>query len=159
MAEKTVDENKNKAIRVIRNAQVKCNSNTINLWKHLILEIDRYIGLPIFFPIFKHFTIIGYRFWKKTITDIFLFVIHDYTEYNQQWNVLSVFDPSKCTHTWSSGQCLLRRSSSAATACNFIQDSLVWNTLTYINIYYRIVIDQYWFFYSRYRLFVCLCTQ
>ncbi len=23
------------------------------------LEIDRYIGLPIFFPIFKHFTIIG----------------------------------------------------------------------------------------------------
>ncbi len=28
----------------------------------LLLEIDRYIGLPIFFPIFKHFTIIGYRF-------------------------------------------------------------------------------------------------
>ncbi len=23
--------------------------------------------------------------------------------YNQQWNVFSVFDPSKCTHTWSSG--------------------------------------------------------
>ncbi len=31
-----------------------------------ILEIDRYIGLPILFPIFKHFTIIGYRL-KKTI--------------------------------------------------------------------------------------------
>ncbi len=27
-----------------------------------ILEIDRYFGLPIFFPIFEHFTIIGYRF-------------------------------------------------------------------------------------------------
>ncbi len=27
-----------------------------------IVEIDRYIGLPIFFQIFKHFTIIGYRF-------------------------------------------------------------------------------------------------
>ncbi len=27
---------KNKAIRVIRNAQVKCYSNTTNLWKHLI---------------------------------------------------------------------------------------------------------------------------
>ncbi len=26
-----------------------------------ILEIDRYMGLPIFFTIFKHFTIIGYR--------------------------------------------------------------------------------------------------
>ncbi len=26
------------------------------------LEIDRYIGVPIFFPIFKYFTIIGYRF-------------------------------------------------------------------------------------------------
>ncbi len=31
------------------------------------LEIDRYIGLPIFFPIFKHFTIIGYRFKKKNV--------------------------------------------------------------------------------------------
>ncbi len=28
--------------------------------QHLQVEIDRYIGLPIFFPIFKHFTIIGY---------------------------------------------------------------------------------------------------
>ncbi len=26
----------------------------------LKIEIDRYIGLPIFFPIFKHFTIIGF---------------------------------------------------------------------------------------------------
>ncbi len=24
--------------------------------------------------------------------------------YNQQWNVLTAFNPSKCTHTWSSGQ-------------------------------------------------------
>ncbi len=73
----------------------------------LLVEIDRYIGLPIFFPIFKHYTIIGYRFWKKTITEIiyifFFFHIHNYTEYNQQWNVFSVFDPSKCIHTWSSG--------------------------------------------------------
>ncbi len=30
------DESKNKAIHVICNAQVKCYSNTINLWKHLI---------------------------------------------------------------------------------------------------------------------------
>ncbi len=30
--------------------------------------------------------------------------IHNYTEYNQQWNVFSAFNPSKCTHTWSSGQ-------------------------------------------------------
>ncbi len=46
--------------------------------------------------------------------------IHNYTEYNQQWNVFSAFNPSKWTHThleqwththththtWSSGQCL-----------------------------------------------------
>ncbi len=31
-------------------------------FQHTSLEIDRYIDLPIFFPIFKHFTIIGYRF-------------------------------------------------------------------------------------------------
>ncbi len=63
------------------------------------LEIDRYIALPIF----KHFTIIGYRVCKK--------------------------------------KKMLRRSSSTATACNFIQDSLVWNTLNYINIYYRTIIS------------------
>ncbi len=36
------------------------------------LEIDRYIGLPIFFPIFKHFTIIGY---EKKIFFFFFFVV------------------------------------------------------------------------------------
>ncbi len=45
------------------------------------------------------------------------------------------------THTWSSGHCSLRRSSSTTTACNFIQDSLVLNTLNYINIYYRTIIS------------------
>ncbi len=67
----------------------------------LRLEIDQYIGLPIFFPIFKHFTIIRYRFWKKTITDSMCH-IHNFTEYTQQWNVFSAINPSKCTHTWSS---------------------------------------------------------
>ncbi len=40
---------------------------------------------------------------KKTINDIFFIyfflVIHNYTEYNQQWNVFSVFDPFKCART------------------------------------------------------------
>ncbi len=35
--------------------------------------------------------------------------IHNYTEYNQEWNVFSAFNPSKCTHSWSSGQPMLRR--------------------------------------------------
>ncbi len=38
----------------------------------------------------------------------FICHIHNYTEYNQQWNVFSAFNPSKCTHTWSSGQPTLR---------------------------------------------------
>ncbi len=29
----------------------------------------------------------------------FICHIHNYTEYNQQWNVFSAFNPSKCTHT------------------------------------------------------------
>ncbi len=33
--------------------------------KGLKLEIDQYIGLPIFFSIFKHFTIIGFEKNKK----------------------------------------------------------------------------------------------
>ncbi len=39
----------------------------------------------------------------------FICHIHNYTEYNQQWNVFSAFNPSKCTHTRSSGQPILRR--------------------------------------------------
>ncbi len=39
--------------------------------------------------------------------------IHNYTEYNQQWNVFYAFNPSKCTHTWSSGQPTLRRPGSS----------------------------------------------
>ncbi len=46
------------------------------------LEIDRYIGLPIFFPIIKHFTISDIGFVKKKI--FFFCDIHNYTEYNQQ---------------------------------------------------------------------------
>ncbi len=38
----------------------------------------------------------------------FICHIHNYTQYNQQWNVFSAFNPSKCTHTWSSGQPTLR---------------------------------------------------
>ncbi len=34
---------------------------------------------------------------------VFICHIHNYTEYNQRWNVFSVFNPSKCAHTWSSG--------------------------------------------------------
>ncbi len=43
----------------------------------------------------------------------FICHIHNYTEYNQQWNVLSAFNPSKCAHTWSSGQPTLRRPGSS----------------------------------------------
>ncbi len=35
--------------------------------------------------------------------ELFICHIHSYTEYNQQWNVCSAFNPSKSTHTWSSG--------------------------------------------------------
>ncbi len=39
--------------------------------------------------------------------------IHNYTEYNEEGNVFSAFNPSKCTHTWSSGQPTLRRPGSS----------------------------------------------
>ncbi len=42
MAEILLMKTKNKAISVIRNALVKCYSNTINLWKHLISRIRRH---------------------------------------------------------------------------------------------------------------------
>ncbi len=35
----------------------------------------------------------------------FICHIHNYTEYNRQWNVFSAFNPSKCTHLeqWAAG--------------------------------------------------------
>ncbi len=47
----------------------------------------------------------------------FICHIHNYTEYNQQWNVFSAFNPSKCTHTWSSGQPTQRRPGSSWGSC------------------------------------------
>ncbi len=39
----------------------------------------------------------------------FICHINNYMEDNQQWNVFSAFNPSECTHTWSSGQPTLWR--------------------------------------------------
>ncbi len=39
----------------------------------------------------------------------FICHIHNYTEYNEDWNVFSAFNPSKYTHTRSSGQPMQRR--------------------------------------------------
>ncbi len=67
------------------------------------LEIDQYIGLPIFFPIFKHFTIIGYRFCKKKYIYIYFFFTYIIIQSITSSEILfSAFDPSKYTHTWSS---------------------------------------------------------
>ncbi len=70
------------------------------------LEIDRYIGLPIFFSIFKHFTIIGYRLKKKKTIFFFLFfllvtytIIQSIT--SSEMCSLHLTHPS--AHTWSSG--------------------------------------------------------
>ncbi len=43
----------------------------------------------------------------------FICHIHNYTEYNEEWNVFSAFNPSKHTHTRSSGQLMLRRPGSS----------------------------------------------
>ncbi len=43
----------------------------------------------------------------------FICHIHNYTEYNQQWSVFSVFNPSKCTHTWNRGQPTLQHPGSS----------------------------------------------
>ncbi len=141
------------AIKQIKKICVVCTL----IWR-LYIEIDRYIRLPIFFPIFKHFTIIGYRFWKNLYIYIFFFVTYIIIQSITSSEMCSLYltHPSThtlgsvdthththtpYTHTWSSGHCSLRRSSSTTTACNFIQDSLVWNTIHYINIYYRTIIS------------------
>ncbi len=43
------------------------------------------------------------RFCRLIKEEYFICHIQNYTEYNQQWNVFSAFNPSKRTHTWSSG--------------------------------------------------------
>ncbi len=144
------------------------HENTVaKCYAKLEVEIDRYIGLPIFFPIFKHFTIIGYQKKKKKRYKFLSFLIVTYTIIqsiiSSEMCSLHLTHPSAHTpgavgthtpgavgthleqwththththtHTRSRGHCSLRRSSSTTTACNFIQDSIVWNTLNYINIF------------------------
>ncbi len=53
---------------------------------------------------FPHSTINWRSPWCWRRRKNFICHIHNNTEYNQQWNVFSAFNPSKCTHTWSSGQ-------------------------------------------------------
>ncbi len=52
--------------------------------------------------------ITNYNKYKLTQMS-FICHIHNYTEYNEEWNVFSAFNPAKCTHTWSSGQPTLQR--------------------------------------------------
>ncbi len=40
--------------------------------------------------------------------ELFICHIHNYTEYTQQWNLFSAFNPSESAHTWSSGQPTMR---------------------------------------------------
>ncbi len=42
-----------------------------------------------------------------------LYLSHTQLEYNEEWNVFSAFNPSKCTHTWSSGQPTVQRPGSS----------------------------------------------
>ncbi len=63
------------------------------------LEIDRYIGLPIF----KHFTIIGFVKKKKKRFWFFFFTYIIIQSITSSEILFSAFDPSKCAHTWSSG--------------------------------------------------------
>ncbi len=63
-----------------------------------------------------HFTKICQAFFfflRLSSDELFIGHIHNYTEYNQQWNVFSAFNPSKCTHAWSSGQPTLRHTGSS----------------------------------------------
>ncbi len=80
------DRSKSVAVCILFRVVVKPHESHKNIIKHhkslcalyfkcSEVEIDRYIGLPIFFPIFKHFTIIGYRFCKKNISVLMFFII------------------------------------------------------------------------------------
>ncbi len=58
---------------------------------------------------------------NKTNTNLarmsFICHIHNYTEYNEEWNVFSAFNPSKCTHAWSSGQPTAAPGEQSWTSC------------------------------------------
>ncbi len=57
------------------------------------LEIDRYIGLPIFFPIFKHFTIIGLEFF------FFCHVTYTIIQSITSSEMCSLYLTHPCAHT------------------------------------------------------------
>ncbi len=73
----------NKMAQIGEETLISCYTHCVSVCtrtKVHFTEIDRYIDLPIFPPIFKEFTIIGYRFCKKKM----FCHIHNCTEYKQQ---------------------------------------------------------------------------
>ncbi len=67
---------------------------------HSKLEIDRYIGLPIF----KHLTIIEYRLKKKKKKKNYLSHTQLYSRSITSSEMCSLYLTHSSTHTWSSGR-------------------------------------------------------
>ncbi len=68
---------------------------------YISLEIDRYIGLPIYFPIFKHFTIIGFE--KNYYIFFYFYLSHTIIQSITNSEMCSLYLTHPSTHTWSSG--------------------------------------------------------
>ncbi len=89
--------------------EIPHRSFLISFWKCLVwVEAETHCSFSRFLGWLMH--LVKKKNIQKSILAQMSFIchIHNYTEYNQQWNVFSAFNPSKCTHTWSSGQPTLR---------------------------------------------------
>ncbi len=80
------------------------------------LNLATFIMHPAYVSYFKRNHLVSedcITFFNYQAQLSFICNIHNYTEYNQQWNVFSAFNPSNCTHTWSSGQPMQQRPGSS----------------------------------------------
>ncbi len=66
-----------------------------NYWKENLFIVVWWVVWPWCYIIYW-----AKRILRKLHHDLLIF---KEPEYNQQWNVFSAFNPSKCTHTWSVG--------------------------------------------------------
>ncbi len=124
----------------------------MNIFKlHILLIVSRDRPIYRFYRYFPwYLSIYHYRFKKKnyiyiyiyiyiyTLLLLFLFVTYTIVQSITSSEMCSLYLTHPSAHTLGAVGTV---HSSMTTACNYIQDSLVWNTLNYIYIYYITIIS------------------
>ncbi len=95
----------------------QCHQELRQFWRQNGFQLDISKVYLIKWPVSEYFCTNN----NKLSSDELICHIHNYTEYNEEWNVFSAFNPSKHTQTWSSGQPTLQCPGSSQGFCALLK--------------------------------------